>query len=129
MIITPVFVMAVSNSQQSTSEMIDFLELLIKELSHSDTGRGSNDDPALGSAPSQGTTSECACTELPEHPVPLSLPVTPPTSPEPVLSSVSDVETPERIKRSLSEAGSENEVCAAAYSARRCVRFCGFISK
>ena len=111
--------MAVSNSQQSTSEMIDFLELLIKELSHGDTSRGSNDDPALGNPPSQGTTSECACTEPPEHPVPLSLPVTPPASPEPLLSSVSDVETPERIKRSLSEAGSENEVCAAAYSARR----------
>ena len=119
MIKTSVFVIAVSTSQQNTSEMIHFLELLIKELSHGDASPGSNEDPAIVNAVSQGTTSECARTELPEHPVPLSLPVTPPTSPEPVMSSVSDVETPERIKRSLSEAGSEKEVCAAAYSTRR----------
>lgn len=106
-------------SQQSTGELIRFLELLIKELSHGDTSRGSNDDPTVGNPLSQGTTSEYACTELPEPPVPLSLPVTPPTSPEPATRSASDVETPERIKRSLSEAGSEKEVCAAAYSARR----------
>jgi type IV secretory pathway VirB10-like protein len=116
--------------------MIHFLELLIKELSHGDASPGgSNADPAIANPVSQGTTCELARTELPEHPVPLSLPVTPPTSPEhpvplslpvtpptspePVMSSVSDVETPERIKRSLSETGSEKEVCAAAYSARR----------
>lgn len=106
---------AVSTTQQNTREMIHFLELLIKELGHGDASPGSNEDPALANPVSQGTTSECASTELPEHP----LPVTPPTSPEPVMSSVSDVETPERIKRSLSETGSEKEVCAAAYSARR----------
>jgi hypothetical protein len=100
--------------------MIHFLELLIKELSHGDASPGgSNADPAIANSVSQGTTCELACTELPEHPVPLSLPVTPPTSPEPVMSSVSDVETPERIKRSLSETCCEKEVCAAAYSARR----------
>lgn len=112
---------AVSTSQQNTSEMIHFLELLIKELSHSDASPGgSNEDSAIANPVSQGNTSECAHTELlPEHPVPLLLPVTPPTSPEPVMSSVSDVETPERIKRSLSDTGSEKEVCAAAYSARR----------
>jgi len=115
MIKTSVFVIAVSTTQQNTREMINFLELLIKELSHGDASPGSNEDPAVANPVSQGTSSECALTELPEHP----LPVTPPTSPEPVMSSVSDVETPERIKRSLSEAGSEKEVCAAAYSARR----------
>jgi len=95
--------------------MIHFLELLIKELSHGDAGPGSSEDPALANPVSEGPTSECARSELPEHP----LPVTPPTSPEPVVSSVSDVESPERIKRSLSETGSEKEVCAAAYSASR----------
>jgi len=119
MIKTCVFVIAVSTSQQNTSEMIHFLELLIKELSHGDASHGSNEDPAITNPVSQETTSESARTELPEYPVPLSLPVTPPTSPEPVMSPVSDVETPDRIKRSLSEAGSEKEVCAAAYSARR----------
>jgi type IV secretory pathway VirB10-like protein len=114
-----VFVIAVSTSQQNASETVDFLQLLIQELSHADASPGSNEDPAIANPVSQGTTAECARTELPEHPVPLSLPVTPPTSPEPVMSSVSEVETPERIKRSLSEAGSEKEVCAAACTARR----------
>jgi len=109
----------VSSSQQNAREMIHFLEQLIKELSYGDASPGSSEVPAIVNPVSQGTTSECARTELPEHPVPLLLPGTPPTSPEPVISSVSDAETPERIKRSLSEAGSEKEVCAAAYSARR----------
>jgi hypothetical protein len=99
--------------------MIHFLELLIKELSHADASHGSNEDPAIANPVSEGTTSECARTELPEHPVHVSLPVTPPTSPEPVMSPVSDVETPDRIKRSLSEAGSEKDVCAAACTAIR----------
>jgi hypothetical protein len=106
--------------QQSSSELIHFLELLIKELSHGDRSHGSSDDPALGNTVSESTTSENVCTDLPEHPAVLSLPVTPPTSPEPISGSASDTETPERIKRSLSEAGSEKEVCAAAYCARRC---------
>jgi hypothetical protein len=106
--------------EQSTGELISFLELLIKELSHGDTSRDSNDGPALRNPPLQGTTSEHACTELPEPPVFSSLPVTPPTSLEPVIMrSTSDVDTPERIKRSLSEAGSDEEVCAAVHSARR----------
>jgi hypothetical protein len=117
--IPSVFVTAVSTSQQNTTEMIHFLELLIKELGHGDTSSGSDDDPAIENPHSQGTTSECASTEVLEHPVTVSLPVTPPTSPEPAMSSGSDVETPERIKRSLSETGSEKEVCAAGYSARR----------
>jgi hypothetical protein len=114
-----VFVIAVSTSQQNTREMINFLELLIKELSPGDTSSGSDGDPAIQNPHSQGTTSECTSTVLPELPVPPSLPVTPPTSPEPTLSSLSDVETPDRIKRSLSETGSEKEVCAAAFAARR----------
>jgi hypothetical protein len=109
-------------------ELIHVLELLIQELSHSTAGCSADEDD-VDFAEESELTPEClppaaappehAPTEPSEHPTLSSLPVTPPPSPKPIERSASDAETCDGIKRSMSDAESEKEVCAAGLSARR----------
>jgi hypothetical protein len=117
------FVVAVPTSRENLGELIHVLELLIQELSHSTAGCSADEDGDVDFAETE-LTPEClappahAPTEPPEHPTLPSLPVTPPPSPEPIERS-SEAERCEGIKRSMSDAESEKEVCAAGLSARR----------
>jgi hypothetical protein len=119
------FVVADPTSQESLGELIHVLELLIQEFSHSTAGCSADEDGDVDFAeeaeclPPAAAPPEHAFTEPPEHPMLSSLPVTPPSSPEPIERSASDAETSEGIKRSVSDAESEKEVCAAGLSARR----------
>jgi hypothetical protein len=108
------FVAAEPISRKSLDEVIHVVELLIRELSHSADENGDSDfaeDIAL--------TPECLPTAaIPEHAPLTSLPVTPPPTPEPTGKSASGSETSKSIKRSMSDAESEKEVCVAGLSAR-----------
>lgn len=110
-------------------ELSHVLKSLIQELSRSDSSfntyeDGDNDfteetDLTPGgilNLPSPRTPTAHAFVEMPEHPTLPSLPVTPPPSPESIKRSASVVESPGGIKRSISDAESEKEVCAAKMS-------------
>jgi hypothetical protein len=122
------FVAADPTSRESLGELIHILELLIQEVSHSAAGCSADEDGDVDFTEETVLTPEClptsatqehAPTEPPEHATLTSLPVTPPPSPEPVGKSASGAEMSESIKRSMSDAESEKEVCVAGLSARR----------
>jgi hypothetical protein len=123
------FVAAEPTSRENLSEVIRVLELLIQELGHSEAGCSTDEDRRVDfaeemestpeSLPPAASLPEHAPNEPPEHPSLSSLPVTPPPSPKPIKRSASEVEMSEGIKRSMSDAESEKEVCAAGLSARR----------
>jgi hypothetical protein len=122
------FVVADPTSRENLGELIHVLELLIQELSHSTAGCSADEDD-INFAEETGLTPEClspaaaprehAPTKPQEGPTLSSLPVAPPPSREPLDRSASDAEACKGIKRSMSDAESEKEVCAAGLSARR----------
>jgi hypothetical protein len=119
-----VFVAASPTSRESLGELIHFLELLIQQHSHSADEDGDVDfaedtELAPECLPAAAPPPEHVTAEPPEHAALTCLPVTPPPSPEPVVRSPSDAKTSEGIKRSMSDAESEKEVCASRLSARR----------
>lgn len=122
------FVAAKPASWESLDEVIHVLELLIRELSGSAAGCSADENGDVDFTEDAALTPEClptaatpehAPTEPPEHATLTSLPVTPPPTPEPTRKSAAGAETSISIKRSMSDAESEKEVCAAGLSARR----------